>query len=65
MSQAKRELIRLIKQQPASDTAAEVVEELIFYLGTLRGLADAAAGRVIPHAEVVLKFQELAGGMRG
>lgn len=65
MSEAKRELIRLIKQQPASDTAAEVVEELIFYLGTLRGLADAAAGRVVPHAEVVRHFQELAGRMPG
>lgn len=65
MSPAKRELIRLIKQQPASDTAAEVVEELIFYLGTLRGLADATAGRVIPHSEVVRRFRELAGGMQG
>ena len=65
MSQAKRELIRLIKQQPASDPTAEIVEELIFYLGTLRGLADAADGRVVPHSEVVRKFQELAGRMPG
>ena len=65
MSEAKQELIRLIKQQPASDTAADVVEELTFYLGTLRGLADADAGRVVPHAEVVRRFQELAGRMPG
>ena len=65
MSQAKQELIRLIKQQPASGTTAEIVEELIFYLGTLRGLADAAAGRVVPHAEVVRHFQELTARMPG
>ena len=65
MSPAKRELIRLIKQQPANGTTSEVVEELIFYLGTLRGLADAKAGRVVPHAEVVRHFQELAGRMPG
>ena len=65
MSQAKQELIRLIKEQPASSTAADVVEELTFYLGTLRGLADADAGRVVPHAEVVRRFQELADGMPG
>ena len=65
MSAAKQELKRLIKEQPAGDTAAEVVEELLFYLGTLRGLADADAGRVISHAEVVRHFQEMAGRMQG
>ena len=35
-----------------------MVEDLIFYLGTLRGLADADAGRVIPHAEVGRLIQE-------
>ena len=65
MSDAKRELIRLIRKQPADGTVADVVNELVFHMIVLRGLEDVRAGRLIPHEEVVREIQELAGGMRG
>lgn len=60
MSEAKRELIRLIKKQPANGTAAEVVNELVFHMIVLRGLEDVQAGRFVSHEEVGRHIQELS-----
>lgn len=65
MSEAKRELIRLIKQQPANGTAAEVVDELVFHLFVLRALAEADYENGIPHEEMVQQIQELIDGWPG
>lgn len=59
MSEAKQELIRLIRKQPADSTAAEVVDELVFHLMVLRGLEDVRAGRLVSHEEVGRHIQEL------
>lgn len=61
MSEAKRELIRLIKKQPADGTAADVVRELLFHIEILGGLEDVRAGRLVSHEEVGLEIQKLAG----
>lgn len=61
MSEAKRELIRLIKKQPADGNVEDVVNELVFHMIVLRGLEDVRAGRLIPHEEVVREIQKLAG----
>lgn len=59
MSEAKQELIRLIRKQPDDSTAAEVVDELVFHLMVLRGLEDVRAGRLVSHEEVGRHIQEL------
>ena len=61
MSEAKRELIRLIKKQPVDGTVADVVNELVFHMIVLRGLEDVRAGRFVSHEEVVRGIQKLAG----
>ncbi len=52
MSTAKDEFKRLIDQQPEDSTAEELIRELAFHAMIERGLADADAGRVVPHEDV-------------
>lgn len=52
MSTAKDELFDLLKQQPDDSSAEEIVRELAFHIMVQRGLADSAAGRTIPNAEM-------------
>lgn len=65
MSEAKQELTRLIKQQPASSMAAGVVNELVFHLFVLQALAEADYANGIPHEEMVRQIQELIDGWPG
>lgn len=65
MSEAKRELIRLIKQQPADGTAEDVVRELIFHIEIVQALAEADFENGIPHEQVVREMQELIDGWPG
>ena len=58
MSQAKQELIRLIKEQPSASTMEDVVCELAIYVAVMRALADVDVRRGIPHAEVGRLIQE-------
>ena len=58
MSEAKQELIRLIKQQPAGGDMEDVLREVAFHLMILRGLADVDAGRVMSRDEVARRMRE-------
>ena len=58
MSQAKQELIRLIKQQPADGDMEDVLREVAFHLMILRGLADVDAGRVMSRDEAARRMRE-------
>ena len=58
MSQAKRELIRLIKQQPASGTAEEVVGELAVYVVVKRSLQNMKPESGVSCAEVSRRIRE-------
>ena len=58
MSEAKRELIRLIKEQPADGDMEDVLREVAFHLMILRGLADVDAGRVMSRDEAARRMRE-------
>lgn len=58
MSEAKRELIRLIKEQPADGDMEDVLREVAFHLMILRGLADVDAGRVMSRDEAARQMRE-------
>ena len=58
MSEAKQELIRLIKKQPADGTAEDVVRELIFHIEIVQALAEADYENGIPHEEMMRQIQE-------
>ena len=65
MSQAKQELIRLIKEQPADGTASDVVRELVFHIEIMQALAEADYANGIPHEEMMRQIQELIDGWPG
>ena len=49
---AKDKMIRLIEQQPENSSYDDILRELAFGRMIERGLADADAGRTIPHEEM-------------
>ena len=65
MSEAKQELIRLIKKQPSDGTVEDVMRELIFHIFVLQALAEADYENGIPHEEMVRQIQELIDGWPG
>lgn len=53
----KAELIRSFKELPESATVEDFAEHLAYILGIEQGLADAEAGRVIPHEELLERIR--------
>ena len=55
-SSAKQMALRALEQLPEDATLDDAMERLYFLTKVERGLADADAGRVVPHAEVLARF---------
>jgi predicted transcriptional regulator len=52
MSQAKHEILELIRRLPDDVTTADIMEELYFKQQVDKGLQDVAEGRVLSHEEL-------------
>ena len=52
----KQEAQRLVEQLPESATWDDLMYEIYVRQAIERGIADADAGRVIPHDEVLARF---------
>lgn len=50
---AKERILAIVEQQPDDSSFDEILQEIAFLRMVERGLADAAAGRVISHAEMI------------
>jgi hypothetical protein len=50
---AKSRIIEIVQQQPETSSFDDILPELAFARMIERGLADADAGRVVPHDVVV------------
>lgn len=64
MSQAKHEIIELIRRLPDDVTTADIMEELYFKQQVDKGLQDVAEGRVLSHEELrqrVARWRTSAG----
>lgn len=57
MSKAKKELTKLIEDQPEDSSREEIVRELAFHLLVERGLADSDAGRVNSNDEMARRIR--------
>ena len=55
-SSAKEKVLEAIQQLPADATVEDAMERLYFLAKIERGLADAAAGKVVAHDEVRKRF---------
>ncbi len=54
----KHRVLSTLEQLPSSATLEDVIERLVFVAKVEQGLADVAAGRVVPHAQVVTEFRK-------
>ena len=54
---AKEHILELVENQPADASFDEIFQELALARMIERGLADAEAGRVIPHEELERRAQ--------
>lgn len=54
----KQRVMEAVDQLPTEATLEDVIERLVFLAKIDRGLADAAAGRLIPHQEVMAEFRK-------
>ncbi len=54
----KRRVIEALEQLPDTATLDDIEDLFWFVMKVERGLADAEAGRLIPHEEVVKYFSE-------
>lgn len=64
MSQAKHEILELIRRLPDDVTTADIMEELYFKQQVDKGLRDVAEGRVLSHEELrqrVARWRTSAG----
>ena len=64
MSQAKYEVLELIRRLPDDATTADIMEELYFKQQVDKGLRDVAEGRVLSHEELrqrVARWRTSAG----
>jgi predicted transcriptional regulator len=52
----KQRVIEAVQQLPADATVEDAMERLYFLAKIERGIADAEAGRVLPHDEVKRRF---------
>ena len=53
---AKQKVLEAVQQLPADATVEDAMERLFLLEKIERGRADAAAGRTVPHDEVVARF---------
>ena len=52
----KQLALQAVEQMPDDATFEDLMERLYFLEKIERGLADARAGRVVPHEEVIKRF---------
>jgi predicted transcriptional regulator len=52
----KARILALVEDQPEDSSYDEILHELAFVRMVERGIADADAGRVVPHEEVKRRF---------
>jgi predicted transcriptional regulator len=52
----KQRVIEVMEQLPPDATVEDLMERLFFLAKVDRGLADADAGRVVPHEDVTKRF---------
>lgn len=57
-SSAKQMIVDAVQRLPDDATIEDAMERLYFLQKIERGMADVAAGRVIPHEEVLRIFEE-------
>ena len=55
---AKQMALEAVQRLPDDATLEDAMERLYFLQKVERGLADVAAGRVVPHEQVVRGFEE-------
>ncbi len=53
----KQRILNAVEQLPPDATLEDVIERLCFIAKIERGLAEADAGRLIPHEQVVTQFK--------
>ena len=54
--QRKQRILDAVDKLPADATMEDAIEQLVFLAKVERGLAQAAAGQLIPHDEIVKRF---------
>jgi predicted transcriptional regulator len=57
-SSAKQMIVDAVQRLPDDATIEDAMERLYFLQKIERGLADVAAGRIVPHDEVLRVFEE-------
>jgi hypothetical protein len=57
MSPAKKQLIRLIEEQPDDSSLEEILRELAFAAMAERGVTDSDAGRTISNVEMERRIE--------
>ena len=57
MPTAKETILQIIAQQPDDSSYDDILRELVIMKGIQQGLEDSDAGRVVPHEEVLRKFE--------
>jgi hypothetical protein len=57
MSIVKKDLMRLIQEQPEDSSPEQIVRELAFHVMVERGLADSDARRVISNDEMAQRIR--------
>ena len=54
--QLKQRILDAVDKLPADATLEDAIERLVFLAKVERGLAQAASGHLIPHDEIVKRF---------
>lgn len=57
-SSAKQMVVDAVQRLPENATIEDAMEQLYLLQKIERGLADVAAGRVVPHEEVLRAFEQ-------
>lgn len=56
--QLKQRVLDVVDALPADATIEDAIERLVFLAKVERGLAQAEAGQLIPHDEIVKRFSQ-------
>lgn len=56
--QLKQQVLDVVEALPADATIEDAIERLVFLAKIERGLAQAEAGQLIPHDEMVKRFSQ-------
>jgi predicted transcriptional regulator len=54
----KQRVLSTLEQLPPTATLEDVIERLVFVAKIEPGLADVAAGRAVPHEQVLAEFRK-------